>query len=216
MPFQLELEIAGTRLSGNDHYWQVIRRAGARRREFTLAEVIEQTAAHKDSVGDFLRRLVRAGYVEQVGWREVGHKGRDEAPTSRARLYRLVRAPAQTPSLRRDGSEALYGRGRQQMWNILRGPQARRGIDANNLQLFASTNVVPVSLGSAKEYLRFLAAAGYLRELARAANHRLTVYQLIPSMNSGPEAPKLLRARGVYDPNRKAVLGSLVAEEVGR
>jgi len=200
------------RLVGIEHYWTVIKATAGQ--PFTVSEIAAQTQAHVDSVGDYVRRLVRGGYVAAHGWVEVASEWRPTVP-QRARTYRLVKRAAAAPSLRRDGSPGLYGLGRQQMWNILRGSQATPGIDATNLQLLASTDVVPISLAAAKDYLKTLHYAGYLAVLQPAANHRLTVYRLVRRMNTGPLAPLVSRTRGlVIDRNRGEVVSPVTIEDV--
>jgi hypothetical protein len=59
-------------------------------------------------------------------------------------------------------------------------------------------------------YATALRDAGYL--IASGPKHRLS-FQLKPSMNTGPKAPRLLRTRMVFDPNRGVVAGEIVAEQ---
>lgn len=218
MPFFLEIELKGARLKGHDHYWKVIRELGADGAEFSITDVVKETAGHKDSVGDFVRRLTRTepAIAEAVGWRQVRNPAWKPGSWVKARTYRLLLTPHETPSLRRNGEAGRYGRVRQHMWNILRGPQARSGIAADELVMLAETAEFPILLGTAKEYLQKLEAAGYLVVDQAAARNRLTRYRLRPSMNSGPRAPKLLKTEVVYDPNRKVVVGQALAEEVSR
>jgi hypothetical protein len=209
MSFLLELQLLpnGQRLRGHDHFWDVIREKGAAGAEFTVLEIVEKTNAHKATVHDFILRLTRAEpvIVEPCGWRGEGHW--------RQRTFRLVRTPLETPSLRRDGKTGLYGRARQQMWNVIRHSGAQT-IDATDVAMLAATDTVAINLGSAKEYLQRLAAAGYLAVAQKAAQHRLERYRLRPEMDTGPLAPKLLRTRVVYDPNKRQLVGSSVAEEI--
>lgn len=205
MPFVLELELQEVRLRGHDHYWDVIRKLGKDVGTFTVKDVVGATTAHHATVDDFMKRLQRAGIIAAAGTVGEGHWAQKQ--------FRLVETPRETPSLRRDGTPGDYGRARQNMWNIIRGPQGRDGIAGDELAMFAATDEIPVAVPSAKEFLQRLAKAGYLTVAQKAAHHRLTRYRLKPSMNSGPLAPKLLRARIVYDPNNRTVVGNAVAEE---
>src|SRR5690606_23916682 len=143
------------RLTGHDHFWSVIRRLGKRGREFTISDVVGETNAHRSSVGDFIRRLTRATppIAEIAGFREEDNPHWTTGRKVKAVTYRLLQSPGETPSLRRDGSEGKYGRRRQNMWNILRGPQARAGMDAEMLAAMASTKELPITRLSAREYL---------------------------------------------------------------
>lgn len=221
MPFLVEVELKGARLTGHDHFWKVIRELGEGGREFTIADVVGETVAHRDSVGDFIRRLCRTEppIAESAGWRQV--RNRQWGPGKvRARTYRLLRAPVETPSLRRDGATGLYGRKRQAMWNILRGPQARSGIDARELAFAAETAELPIAIGTATEYLRKLERAGVL-QLVAAGRHAgrgasaLPRYRLPPG-SFGPKAPKLLKTELIYDPNTRQLVGSAPCTEVGQ
>lgn len=203
MPFVLDFELKDVRLRGHDHYWSRIRDLGKNGQAFTVKDVVGATNAHHATVDDYMRRLQRAGIIAPAGKLGDGHWAQNQ--------FRLVESPRETPSLRRDGSRGDYGRSRQNMWNIIR--QNRDVIAADDLAMLAATDDVPVALASAKEFLLRLAKAGYLTVAQKAANHRLTRYRLKPSMNTGPLAPKLLRARIVYDPNNRTVVGAVQAEE---
>lgn len=205
MPFVLELELKNVRLRGHDHYWGVIRDLGKDGGTFTVKDVVGATTAHHATVDDFIRRLQRAGIIMSAGLQGEGHWAQKQ--------FRLVESPRETPSLRRDGKPGDYGRSRQNMWNIIRGPQGRGGIAGDDLAMLSATEEVPVAINSAKEFLQRLAKAGYLSVVQKSAHHRLTRYRLKPSMNTGPLAPKLLRARIVYDPNNRTVVGNAIAEE---
>lgn len=205
MPFMLELELKDVRLRGHDHYWDLIRSLGKDSGTFTVKDVVGATTAHHSTVDDFMRRLQRAGIIAAAGLQGEGHWAQKQ--------FRLVESPRETPSLRRDGATGDYGRARQNMWNIIRGPQGRSGIAGDDLAMLAGTEDVTIAVTSAKEFLQRLAKAGYLTVAQKAANNRLTRYRLKPSMNTGPLAPKLLRARMVYDPNNRTVVGNATAEE---
>lgn len=205
MPFMLELELKDVRLRGHDHYWDIIRGLGKDGGTFTVKDVVGATTAHHATVDDFMKRLVRAGILAAAGLKGEGRWAQKQ--------FRVVESPRETPSLRRDGTPGDYGRSRQNMWNVIRGPQGRSAIAGDDLAMLAATDEVPVAVGSAKEFLRRLAKAGYLTVVQKAAHHRLTLYRLKPSMNTGPMAPKLLRSRIVYDPNTRTIVGNAVAEE---
>ena len=219
MAFFVDIDLQAGRLTGNDHFWSVIRRVGARGRPFTISDVVGETNAHRDSVGDFIRRLTRATppIAEVVGTREEINPHWTAGRKAEAVTYRLLLSPGETPSLRRDGTEGVYGRRRQNMWNIVRGPQGRSGIEAAMLAALASTTALPIVVSTAKEYLQRLHAAGYLTTDDRAGlaggGSKPARYRLRPAMNTGPRAPKLLDGTVVYDPNRKTLMGALTGEE---
>lgn len=206
MTFMLELQLKDVRLRGHDHYWSLMRELGKNGGVFTVKDVVGATTAHHSTVDDYMKRLVRAGIIAPAGHQGEGRWAQ--------KTFQLVESPRETPSLRRSGERGDYGRSRQNMWNVIRGPQGRTGIAGDELAMLAATDDIPVAVGSAKEFLQRLEKAGYLTVAQKAAHHRLARYRLKPSMNTGPMAPKLLRARIVYDPNTRTVVGSVVAEEV--
>jgi hypothetical protein len=202
MPARLAIE-HGVVLRGLDHSWAVIRELGRDGMTFSIAEVQAQSNDSRGTICDFLQRLEKAGFAERAG-EEPGRKG------STRKLWRLLKAPAHRPMLSRKGEPVAPrpGAGRQQMWNVIRGPMARNGFSARELAAYASTREVAVSRGAAASYVSALAAAGYLVSLGRGS------WRLKPSMNSGPLPPATLKCRGIYDRNRQAIVGDLVAEEV--
>lgn len=204
MPFILELELKEVRLRGHDHFWETIRALGKDSGLFTVKDVVGASNAHHSTVDDFIKRLVRAGMIQAAGTLGEGRWAQKQ--------FRLCEAPRETPSIRRDGSLGTYGRSRQQMWNVLRGPQGRAGVTIADLALLAATDEIPVGALSAREFLQRLTRAGYLIASPRRGRHPIS-YRLKPSMNTGPQAPKLLRAKIVYDPNTRAVVGDATAEE---
>lgn len=189
-------------LRGQAFFWSVIRQLGEDGGLFSVHAVLQQTnRTERSTVADYFRRLDAAGIIEDSGDREAVAKGGDTP------LYRLVRAPLATPRLNRDGSAAGQGRGQQQIWNVLRGPESRSGITAEDLALRAATDEIPVTVQTAKAYLKRLAAAGYLIHV------RHGLWKLKPVMNTGPLPPMILRSKIVFDQNTKTAAAPLVAEE---
>jgi hypothetical protein len=203
MSILLEMRVADGKpiLRGHDHYWSVIRDLG-KEHDFTLAEVAQHSNDPKDkSIGDFLGRLVKAGFVEVVRT-EFG-------PTQRGGLvarqvYKLVKRPMMTPIVKRDGSKGSQGVANTQMWNAIR---SLKQFDKRELSLAATTEDVEVAINTALAYARHLAKAGYLMVMRQGKSKTTTIWRLRPQMNTGPEAPRILRSKTVYDVNRNEVMG---------
>ncbi|MCF8483330.1 MAG: hypothetical protein K9H25_23140 [Rhodospirillum sp.] len=181
---------------GQQGMWEIMRRL----RSFTTKHVHDQTnIRHKQTVSDYIRSLTKVGFLEQDGVGEAG-----------ALVYRIVRDQPDAPSVRRDGSIAApHGRGQDQMWRTMK---MMNEFTARDIRALASTDDVKVTLVAAKDYLKNLHFAGYLQVLREAKpGHKpgtgeLTLYRLLPSMNTGPLAPMVQRTQWVWDPNlRKAV-----------
>ena len=188
--------------TGIDFYWRVIREKGKGGQHFTLADIWDETQdRHNDALHDFLKRLQKAGYVERL---DAPHK-----PGAACR-YRLLKRPLMTPILRRDGTMAARNQKNRQLWNVMRGPLARRGFTAHELALWASREDCRVQPATVKSYLIRLKQAGYLAVLdpgkaGRPGNP--TRYRLRAAMNTGPEPPKILRTKIVFDANLMQIVG---------
>ena len=184
--------------TGIDFYWKVIRTKG-KAGHFTLADIHGETQDRRyDALQDFLRRLQKAGYVEQVSARVA---------VGQPVCYRLLKRPLMTPAIRRDGTVVARGQKNRQLWNVMRGPLARGGFTARELALWASTEECRVQPATVTSYLTRLNQAGYLAVLDPGRPGNLARYRLKASMNTGPEPPKILRTRLVFDANLMQIIG---------
>lgn len=186
---------------GQDYLWQVIRELTAtdRDRQVFLSEIMNRMGGTDTSAVKLdLARIVKAGLMEP----DVSIAGA---------CWRVVRRPTKLPPLSKDGLAVRSGQ--SAMWLAMR---ALKSFDATELSLASSTEERRVTLETAKSYLRRLDAAGYLaikRPAKKGPGSRLTVYRLKPSMDTGPEAPRILRTHLVYDPNRNEVMGLAETED---
>lgn len=204
MPRKTQLEII--RLSarvprGYEWYWSVIRELD-HKGPWSIPEVRGYTnVRNKDSVRDYVSRLVRAGFAAHVDTVKTLDNG---VPT---KLYRLLKRPSTAPSLRRDGRE-LGLSAQQRMWTAIRS--MKRGFGASELAYAAGDTSGAVPTITTKRFVAHLVTAGYL------TSDGAGFYRLKPSMNTGPAAPKILRTHVVWDSNRNKVIGDAVvdAEEV--
>ncbi|MBL8575092.1 MAG: hypothetical protein JNM13_15565 [Hyphomicrobiaceae bacterium] len=187
-------------LRGQEHCWSIIRDMTAtdRDRLILAADVHGYTnGTDLSTVSGFLRKLAAAGYLAEVA---------DGDRTG----YRVLRRATRPPQLSADGE--VVPSGQQQMWVAMRSLST---FSAHELAVVASTEERPVTLQTAKSYVKHLNAAGYLKiETPAAPPHRGAQYRLIPRQDSGPLAPRILRAKIVYDPNRNKIMGPVTAEEV--
>lgn len=189
-------------LRGHAHFWSVIRELGEDGGLFSVHSVVQRTnRTERSTVADYFRRLEAASVIENSGECETIAKGADTP------LYRLLKTPLAAPRLNRDGTPAGQGRGQQQMWNVLRGPESRAGISAEDLALRAATDEIGVPLATAKAFLKRLNAAGYLVKV------RHGIWKLKPVMNTGPLPPMILRSKIVFDQNTRTAATPVEAEE---
>lgn len=183
---------------GYEHYWRVMRELSQEQRTFTVGDIEARCrdAAHGD-VWDYLRRLEKAGVAEKTGEKRPG-----TGPGASRDVWRLNRTHGPAPRLRRDGSECPMG-GQQKLWIAMR---SLREFTAAELGYAASMDA-PMPRNTVTTYLRRLSSAGYLVQTR-------DTYRLKPSMDTGPEAPKVLATHSIWDPNRGSLVGDVTTEEV--
>lgn len=204
MSIVLKLTLADSKrlLRGQAHYWRVMREEHAERGFFTVTSIDMASNARRADISKFVRGLASAGYIEICG--------ENEKHSSPEKLYRIARNQAECPRLTKSGSQQT---GQRNMWNLLCGPMGRDGITARDLAAFASTDDVPITIDTAKSYIKTLAQAGYLACLVKGGPKKLAVWRLKPAMNTGPLPPMILRSKMVYDQNADKIMGEVHAEE---
>lgn len=197
------LRAAGGTLTVRERIWTALRRQS---RPFTKAAIALAAEAHRDAVRSYFEQLLKGGYLRAVGraprpGKRYGEKRRN---WWRAMRYELARdVGIEAPRLRRDGSLATLGRGREQLW---RAVKILREFDARELQAAAGTAEYPVALLSAKAYILQLARGGYLVLSRRGRNGVYSRYRFIPAMNTGPRSPIARKSGAVFDPNLGRVM----------
>ena len=182
-------------LDSRQAIWEALRRLGTA----TTRAIREETLLTMDSVRDYLNGLAAAGYVE----RQAAESSKPGSPIT----WRLVRdIGVEAPRVRRDGTPVTQGKGRENMWQVMR---ILRRFTVRELAVAARTPECMVEVASAAEYCRYLCLAGYLKKLERG-------YMMRPTAFTGPRAPMIQRKRlpgaefkpvprvciAVWDPNR--------------
>ena len=186
-------------LGGNPQaFWDRMRALTRTRDGFTIGDVLEKfRAADTRTVKHYLRSLVQAGAVAEIGSRKTS-ANRD------AKLYRVNLNSTADPVARSCALPAQPGPVQTQIWTAMRG---MGGFTSQELAVQASTDEVGVTRAAARDYAQALAQAGYLQELAPRKGRKPAVLRLKPSMNTGPVPPAVLSAGGVFDRNRNLVIG---------
>jgi hypothetical protein len=189
---------------GIQAYWDIIREL----REFTIHDIDQRCAVEKDVIGDFVRRLARAGYIIEVA------EGDDDA-----KVYTLIKDQAEAPHLKRDGSPAAEpGKGRDYMWRAMR---MLNDFDAEDLASASCVDGFTVHLRTAKDYIYHLHKAGYLAMVSPAINGhkagtgKLSRYKLRPDRRTGPLAPQIQRTKFVFDRNLQRVVTTNIESDGG-
>ncbi|RWE48577.1 MAG: ArsR family transcriptional regulator [Mesorhizobium sp.] len=177
---------------GEAGFWSIILeldKAGP----WTVRQVSDRTQVRVQSARFYIRKLRLAGFVEVVEMRETSGGLPD------AMVYRLVegKKPQQAPRLTKDG-ELLPETAKEKLWRAMK---MAKKFTLDDL-VDACTDV---PLATAKGYCFALSAAGVLAKQG-------SVFRLVN--NLGSQAPRVLRAKLVFDPNKKVVVGSSIVSEV--
>lgn len=184
---------------GHAGFWSIIRALNVQG-PWTISEVHDETnERHRNSVADYVYRLARGRFAVVVGRKNV--RGRLE------KTYRLLRSPADAPSLRRDGT-ATPRPGIERMWTAMR---TLKQFTTRELA-FAAADTAPIPLLTAERYVAHLLSAGYLIVVSPRARSP-AIWRLRPNKNTGPKAPKILRLHIVFDANRNEIVGGPVTAE---
>lgn len=191
-------------LRGQDHYWEVIRELD-RKGPWSVTDIFQQSnSAHRSAIWEYVKRLI------------AGRVAFEDESSPKGTLFRLFQPqPASAPTLRRDGSKGIQGRGQIQMWNVIRGPIAREGFTFKDVAMYGSTEEVQIPAAAAKNYVHHLAQAGYLLCVRKGRPGYPAIWRMKPAMNTGPKPPLVLRTQIVFDQNRGEAVGPIVAREVG-
>lgn len=198
MSIILALKTDGSRpvQRGSAYMWSVVRELTEqdRDRAFSAAEVLARTTRTEVStVRKWLKTLARAGILES-------------SPDGSA--WRCLRRPVLLPHLSNDGR--IVSTGQDAIWNAIR---KLKSFTAAEVAVAASTEETPVALATAARYVRALNDAGYFVVERAGRPGRPACYRLKPAMAKRPLAPRILRAKLIYDPNVNAVVGESEAEE---
>lgn len=191
-------------LRGHEHFWSIIMARHHVGDTFSIRDIDLASNANTETVRDFVRRLVKAGLIEEVAG----------APAMIDVRYRSLVIQSSAPRVRRDGSVIESLSGTRCMWNLMRAPMSRGGFTYRDLVHWSKTDETAITATTAKTYIQMLSAAGYLIQTDAGKPGTPATWRLDPKMNTGPQAPMILRTKLVFDPNRQEVMGSADAEEV--
>jgi DNA-binding HxlR family transcriptional regulator len=192
-------------LGGYDFFWSQILAKTAKGDSFTYRDIDRACGpGHENMLTRFLRLLVKNGYVEAVATSDK---------PAQPRVYQLIKRQSDPPKFSRDGKIGKKGAAQQQLWNAIR--RSAGGFQIADLALSASTDEVPISYWTAKDYCGALAKAGILKPIG-VTKRRGTVksYVLLGAANTGPKAPVRYQVKLIFDPNTGLVVGDSEGEEV--
>lgn len=148
----------------------------------TVREVADRCDVKADAVRVYFTGLVAAGVLDVI------HRGTG----GKHSVYTLKRdLGVHAPRVRKDGT-FLPDSVRSRLWNAM----PIFGIfTARELAMSTTLAESPVSHAEALDYCRWLAQAGYLRDLGDEK------FRFVPARHTGAKAPQIVRVTQVYDPN---------------
>lgn len=179
-----------------DGYWTLIRYMNERG-GFTADDLLRHVsdAEARAEIGHYLDACIRAGYV---------------VPGKARGLLKVGRPQAEAPRLTRQGRERAHTTRQSHIWRAMK---MLGYFTIRDLCVATATPGAEMPEAFAARYVEELAHAGYL--ISRPGPLGMT-YRMRPTMNTGPGAPQVLRARFVWDPNLCRVVGDTRLEEVTR
>jgi predicted transcriptional regulator len=179
---------------GHAGFWAVIREldvAGP----WQMRDIDDRCNVDRASIKDYVHRLVRGGFVEQVG-SVPPRRGKVNAFT-----YRLLQKPLEAPRLDRDGN-VLAELMIEKLWRAMK---MLKTFDATEL-----AEVCGTAHQTAYKYLLALSKVGVVAPIDASKSLRKARYSLI--QNLGAKAPSISKTYVVFDPNSKQVLGEPTLE----
>ncbi|MEQ1673199.1 MAG: hypothetical protein ABL893_20300, partial [Hyphomicrobium sp.] len=185
-----------------DGIWKLISHCDRKRVPVTRARlheaVVGDDALSTNDVDQYLLSLVRGGFIASVD----------------GDTFRLLKRQRETPRLTQGGKPLAHAARANHLWRAMK---MCGYFTARELAFAASMPDWPVNEAQAEAFASELASAGYLlRRAPGPGTGSSAVYRLKPKMNTGPDAPRLLRARFVWDPNLCRIVGAATKVEEAR
>lgn len=185
---------------GNAGYWKIICEldlAGV----WTITMVEGRSNVGRDSIRDFVKRLVKGGYAEKFGTAPQAGTGKSPSVT-----YRLLKRPLLAPRLDRSGKE-LPELQHETLWRAMK---MLGTFDAAELSRLTET----ITHQRAYNYLVALLGAGVIAQIDPGRMLRSSRFRLVN--NVGARSPMVTKAMLVFDPNAGKVLGEPQMIEVSQ
>ncbi|MEA2755132.1 MAG: hypothetical protein QOJ54_1421 [Aliidongia sp.] len=179
---------AGAKPRGRQAIWLAARQI----RRFTVRQLASDVDQDRGTVFMYVRALEAAGFLAKCGT-EKARQNKDAA------VYELIKDTGfEAPKILQDGTPSTYGKSNEQMWRTMK---MLVEFSTRELSVAASTEDHLVEHSHAKNYVKWLHRAGYLKLVLKGTRKQDGRYRFIQSRNSGPMAPMLIRMNTVYDRN---------------
>lgn len=184
---------------GNEGYWKIICELDLVG-PWTLTMIEDRSNVDRESIRDFVRRLVKGGFAEKVGTAPQRGTGKTASTT-----YKLLKRPLLAPRLERSGKE----RDEVQRETLWRAIKMLGTFDATELAQTTET----VTHQIAYKYLLALHAAGVIAQVGDSKSLRSSSFRLV--RNLGARAPVITKVdQLLFDPNSGTVVGAAQMVEV--
>lgn len=178
-------------------YWRVMNALQEHYGFFTSAAINDITGNSTRKTVEAYLAFLRAEHIVEI----VAEERNGPIVLLRQRIVRIGEAP---PSRRAEGAQ--MGQRQQALWTAMR---SLRNFTPSELAFAASTEDLPIGADTARSYVRDLRLAGYVVNLGAAS------YRLLPSRNTGPRAPIVLRTeRAAFDLNLMRAVNVTAPETV--
>lgn len=171
--------------------WNVMREL----REFGISELEDRTRICEATIHGYVAALAKGKYLERKS-DPVLYPPRKGAHIAKARYALINDVGVEAPRLNAKGEVSRQGCGREQMWRTMR---ILGSFTTQDLAVSATTEECTVNVGSAREFLKYLAKAGYIVQRQRGGAWRLV-------KNTGPRPPVIQKLPQVFDPNTGKVV----------
>lgn len=188
------VDLTATNGSPRQRMWDAIR--AQQGKDFAARDVTWHTGElRRDTVRSYLYSLEAAGILE----------ARPPAGSPPRRQWRLVKDHGiEAPRVNRKGETVTQGRGRENMWRVIRMPTTE--FSWIGLAVLASTDQTVVAEQEAREYCQSLAKAGYLLDVSPRKNKCVSIYRFNRTMDTGPLPPMIQRIKSVWDQNLRKIV----------
>ncbi|WP_339863247.1 hypothetical protein [Paremcibacter congregatus] len=189
-PKPIDQVVKGQNFMPRDRIWKWLR---GHKKSFTAGDILRDLDIRNTLSLPYLNGLVRAGHIT------LEYQATKPGEPC---VFKFLKGPMATPRVRQDGSPVKHGAGQDNMWRTM---QMLTKFTAQDLAVTSSTEDVAVSVSTAKAYIVMLVRAKYLRKVGE----KPSAWCLVPSKNTGYQAPMVQRVKSVFDPNLGKVVWPL-------
>lgn len=167
-----------------DAVWPIIR---AFEGKFVFKQLLLKTDMHATSVREYLKLLVKAGFVSRSG-----------------NYYQLIKDNGrEAPRINSSGQVVIESTKSEAIWRAVR---ILGEFDVTEIIIALTSLEVPTTPGYVKDYLTNLCKARYIVMSSEGAPGKKARYRFVESRYTGPKPPKIQRNTAIFDANLNKVV----------